>query len=568
MIFLVAPFQKLQVLVLVGPPLHQFFIFEQFAGTHYTMGKFKFLDLVKPFQYALPEIEKPYMAHLSFDDRILYSIGISIFFLFSQLPIYGVKSTNLDPFSSLRYSLGSDKGLLDEFGLLPVLTAGFFWQILSGFRIINVNFGLRTDRTLFQLLQKLTAFFLGAFYPFVLVFVTDYYNPQAQFAGAINIAHASSADAVVVSGPSFGLKFLIWLQLFVYNVVTTYLVEILDKDYGFTSGAMFLIAVNSSVALINSMVDFATVLTSAGVEYRGVLVQLFFVLKDAFFGLFTFNLAGAFRGVVHLFARTTAPNLKQVLLAVVAGALMFYFQSMHQAVSIKPKQAKTVAQNFPVKLFYNGALPLIFAASVLYNVQFASYSLYKFATWLPVGRSLVAAIKAQFDDSAVVESLLSFLIGSYSNDPVCGKTRAIAGLALFFQAPLSLVNALYHPLKTIVYFAVQAGLVIAFSAKWAWISGGLGKEIADMLAKQNITILGRRDVNMAHHFNKLVANASAAGGLLLAAISVGLELLGAQGLAGGVVVGVLVTFTFLETFVQDFQQSGGSSMFYNGMFGQ
>ncbi|GMM35837.1 hypothetical protein DASC09_031620 [Saccharomycopsis crataegensis] len=540
---------------------------------YHTMAKFRLLDLVKPFQHGLPEIENPVSkAHLSFDDRMLYSIGIAIFFVFSQLPIYSVTSVNSDPFYQFRPLFAAERGTLDEFGLLPIITAGFFWQFLSGFRLINVNFNVKSDRGYFQSLQKLTAIFLGGVYAFALVFLTDYYNPTSKFAGAIDYNISSTtADAVVNVSSNIGEKFLIWFQLFVYNFLLTMIVEILDKDYGFTSGSLFLIGANVSVTFMTGVIDFTTIKTGKGYEYRGVFIQLFIIVKNAFGSLFSSSSkSNFFYEIVHLFNRSSLVNLKQVLFGVIAATLLFYLQAFHQAVPIKSKQIKTQAQSYPVKLFFNGALPIIFAYSVLFNLKIFSYVSYKFLNFTTLGSSLIAIVIAQFESSSsLVQSIIKLIVGEFSSDsfnPTFSKAYQTSGIASYFQAPTSFTGAILNPINTVVYSASLAGLIMFFALSWTKMSGSSGKDVADFFSKQNITILGKRDANVAHYFNKIINNACISGGLILAALAVIFDFLGCQGLPTALVVSILIIFNFLESFFTELQQSGGSSL-YNTAFG-
>ena len=117
--------------------------------------------MVKFFLPILPEIEYPF-EKVSFDEKIVFTVGSAIIFLFGQLPIYGLIPNAqfylLDPFSNFRSIFAMNKGTLLELGLLPIITSAFIWQIAAGLRLINVNFKLRIDRELFQTGQKLTSF--------------------------------------------------------------------------------------------------------------------------------------------------------------------------------------------------------------------------------------------------------------------------------------------------------------------------------------------------------------------------------------------------------------------------
>lgn len=532
------------------------------------MAGFRLLDLIKPFQRVLPEIENPVsQSHISFDDRILYSIGIGILYELSQVPVYGVKAVNSDPFFGFRSFFGAERGTLAEFGLLPVITAGLLWQLLAGFKLVSVNFSSRVDRGYFQSLQKITSIILGGVYAFVLVFLTNYYNPNAEFLAALQVG--SSVDAGFVQSNK---SLLIWLQLFLYNSIVTLLVEILDKDYGFSSGSLFLIAVDIAGHFVGSLFGPTGAYGTKGYEYKGAILQLVLLVKNVVTGVFSSAPSTFSQDFIQLVNRVTLVNLKQVVLGIAAFLVIFYLQAFHYAVSIKSKQVKTMSQTYPIKLFFNGALPLVFAFSVLFNIKIAAYSVFKFFSTNPVGKSFISGITDS--QPKIVRAIVNFVVGDFSSDafsyvsPEFSRTYQTAGIGSLFQAPASLTDAVLSPIKSTTYSAAVFALVYFFSKNWSKISGSSGKDLAEFFSKQNITLLGKRDVNLSFYFAKLVSSASLTGGLILAAITIVTDFLGAEGFAAEVLIAVLITFAFLEEFFTAFQQSGGNSSLYNGAFGQ
>ncbi|GMF05506.1 unnamed protein product [[Candida] boidinii] len=170
----------------------------------------RLLDIVKPFVSILPELEFPY-EKLGFDDKILYTVGPAALYMLSSLPINGVNPAKLaDPFGWLRIPFASQQGTLLEFGLLPIITAGLFWQFLAGSKLIKVNFEARSDRELFQSLQKFTTYILALVYSTVLVFA-GYFEPIDSVA----------SDSTV----SIWTNLLIIAQLTGFSIISSLMIE-------------------------------------------------------------------------------------------------------------------------------------------------------------------------------------------------------------------------------------------------------------------------------------------------------------------------------------------------------
>lgn len=531
-----------------------------------TMAKVRFLDLVKPLQSVLPEVENPISKqHLSFDDRILYSLGVAVLFLLSQLPIAGVKSVNSDPFFHYRSLFGSERDSLNELGLLPILTAGFFWQFLSGLRIIHVNFNSKADRGAFQSLQKISAIFLAAIYAFALVFFTDYFNPNAKFESAISSTNVVPAEAS--SNSVISQNLFIWFQLVCYNTLLTYLVEILDKDYGFTSGSLLLIAVQGATKIISGYLDITVAQAgSKGTEFKGVLVQIASIVKYIMFFNYS-SLQEFFADVLHLLNRSNLINFQQFAYSLVAFALIFYLNSFNQPISIKSKQVKTMAQNYPIKLFHNGALPLLFLYTILFNCQFINYVSYKFFNVSQIGISIVQQLITLTGQADAIQFIKKYIIGEFAiTSCASAVTYPATGLLSYLQPPTGITSTIVHPINTIVYTLFSFAVIYFFSTTWSRISGSNGKDLAEFFQSQNLTILGKRDSNVVHFLNKQIGSASLTGGLVLFTIGTTFDLLGGKGYPNAVIVTVLIVFGFLESFFSELQQSGGSTL-YDTAFG-
>ena len=87
----------------------------------------------------------------------------------SQVPRYGiVSSDSSDPLYWMRAILASNRGTLMELGITPIVTSGMIMQLLSGARILNVDYSLKEDRALFSGAQKCMFIFL---FIFIFIFI-------------------------------------------------------------------------------------------------------------------------------------------------------------------------------------------------------------------------------------------------------------------------------------------------------------------------------------------------------------------------------------------------------------
>jgi protein transport protein SEC61 subunit alpha len=125
------------------------------------MPKVRFLDLVKPVMFLIPQI-KPPMRKINKRDKFVWSaIALFIYLICCQIPLYGIyKSTGSDPLYWLRVILASNRGTLMELGISPIVTSGMIMQLLAGSKIIEVDKKQKEDKELFDGATKLFGFII------------------------------------------------------------------------------------------------------------------------------------------------------------------------------------------------------------------------------------------------------------------------------------------------------------------------------------------------------------------------------------------------------------------------
>lgn len=497
----------------------------EFIHSILLLTSVRLLNLVQIFSPILPEIEFP-DEKISLDEKVIFTIGSGLLFILSQLPIYGlVKDAPLkmaDPYPALRPLFALEQGSLLELGLLPIITAAFVWQVAAGLKLVNVNFNYAQDRELFQSAQKVTALVFASVFAVALI-VSGYYNPVlANYSGEF-IPYGSYA--------------LIFAQIVGWNFLLNLIAEIIDKGYGFGSGPLCFVALNAATQLVRDVVGFEAVTAVPDGEPQTYGVVTYFIKA-----LFSMELSSIKDAAIGIFARTSFPNLPLVLILVVIGLGTIVLQNFRVEVPIRSNKARGTANVFPIRLLYTGALPVLFAFTVLANVQlslhFASIAVKPF---YPV----VAKILETRSDAGAV----------------------VSGLSFYVSAPASLSESLLSPIRAVFFSSSVLILATGFAHFWSNISGSAPKDIAKQFKDQSIIIAGKRDVSITKELAKLIPVAAVSGAFSLAVVTLAGELLGSAGKAAGVTVGVCSAFAILEDFMLDFQQSGGNSQLMSSLGG-
>lgn len=484
----------------------------------------RLLDFVEFFLPILPEVEFP-VENISIDEKIVYTVAGGIIFLLSQLPIYGLVSDAYlkinDPFYFQRTIFAMEKGTLLELGLLPILTSAFVWQLGAGLKLINVNLSLRSDRELFQSGQKLTSFALAIVYGAGFIF-SGYYN------NVIKGFNTFNGDSVPIS-----TLVLIFLQIVTMSFLTTLMVEIFDKGYSFGSGILCFIALQVATNLIRDLIglEIVSLPNSNKFESYGAAVNF---IKN-----FKINLKGLNYNVLNSFTRSQLPNLTQFYIVLATVLFLIGIQNYRIELPIRSTKVRGMNNVFPIRLFYTGALPILFAFTVLANLQVFGY----FTSTLLRDYSQLAAS----------------IIGTWSLDKSSFNLNLTSGILYFLTPSKTLGQTLLSPLRSIAYGLAIIALSTWFADKWSKISGSSPKDISKQFKDQGISISGKRDISITKELSRVIPVASVSGAFVLAVLALVGEYLGGLGKGVGAIIGVCGAFGVLEEFMIEYQQAGGNS---------
>ncbi|CEG71430.1 Putative Preprotein translocase, SecY subunit [Rhizopus microsporus] len=466
------------------------------------------LSLFKPFMALLPDIAPP-DRKVPFYERIVYTgVALLAYMVMSQLPLYGIKSSDSsDPLYWLRTVLASNRGTLTELGVLPILTSGMIIQFLAAANFFRVDFSLRQDRALFSGAQKLFAILIAASQAILLVLAGHYGNPS-------DIGTVGSA--------------LLVLQLVSSSVVILLLDELLQKGYGLGSGINIFIAASVSQNVFWKLLSFSSVATYRGNEYEGAIVSVFHLLGSR---------SSKIRALKDAFYRPDLPNAMSAIATIAMFAFTTYLLGFRVELSVKSNRMRSQRASYPIRLFYTSAMPVILQSALYANVLLVSYLLYTY-----------------FENNFLVH-----VLGVWGTFDDSGLLAPVGGIAYYLSAPHGLIDAIFHPIHTLLYAALTIITCAYLSKLWTDISGCSSRDVAKKLKDQQVTIAGYRDISMYKELNRVILPAASVGGATLALMSTTADILGCIGTGSGILISVLVIFEFFEMFARE-QMEGNLSM--------
>ncbi|BFZ61172.1 translocon subunit [Saitoella coloradoensis] len=459
------------------------------------MSGVRFLDLVKPFQQVLPEIQAP-DRKVPFNQRVLWTaVTLLIFLVLSQVPLYGIVSSDAsDPLFWMRMILASNRGTLMELGISPIVTSGMVIQLLAGSHMIDVNLDLKSDRELYQTAQKLFAIIISFGQATVYVLTGLYGQPKDLGAGVC---------------------LLLILQLVAAGLIVILLDELLQKGYGLGSGISLFIATNVCETIVWKAFSPTTVNTGRGAQFEGAIVALFHLLLTR---------SDKTHALKEAFYRQNLPNVMNLLATVLVFAVVIYLQGFRVEIPVKSNRFRGQRGTYPVKLFYTSNMPLMLQSALTSNIFLVSQMLWN-----------------RFPDNILVR-----LLGAWDAREGTAQLRAVSGLAYYMSPPLSLKEALLDPVHTAIYISFMLFACALFSKTWIEVSGSSPRDVAKQLKDQQMVIAGHREQSMYKELRRVIPTAAAFGGACIGALAVASDLLGALGSGTSILLAVTIIYSYFE----------------------
>merc|ERR1711906_74507 len=424
----------------------------------------RFLQLVRPFMCALPEVSQP-DRKIPIREKILWTaITLFIFLVCCQIPLYGIKTnSSSDPFYWMRVILASNRGTLMELGISPIVTSGLVMQLLAGSKIIEVDQGSKSDRELFQGAQKLFGMIITL---------------------GEALAYVLSGMYGDIGSLGVGNAVLIILQLFIAGVIVIVLDELLQKGYGLGSGISLFIATNICETIVWKAFSPATINTGRGTEFEGAVIALFHLLVTR---------SDKVRALKEAFYRQNLPNMTNLMATVLVFIVVIYFQGFRVDLPMKNQKTRGPAGSYPIKLFYTSNIPIILQTALVSNLYFFSQLLYK-----------------RFKTNMLVN-----ILGQWQEVDYSGQSIPVGGLAYYISPPHSLSAVWEDPLHALIYVAFVLVSCALFSKTWIEVSGSSPRDVAKQLRDQQMMFKGHRESSLVHVLEMYIPTAAAFGGMCI-----------------------------------------------------
>ncbi|MDP6856870.1 MAG: preprotein translocase subunit SecY [Candidatus Thalassarchaeaceae archaeon] len=301
-----------------------------------------------------PSIQKP-EGHVRFMSKLwTTTLVLIIYFMMTNVMIYGLAESTLDIFSSFRAIMAGASGSIMHLGIGPIVTASIIMQLFAGAKIINLDLQDSDDKQLYQGVQKLLVMFMIPIESIPQVY--GFLDPHQ--------------DIILAYGQGWA-QALIVLQLFLGSYLVFLLDELVSK-WGIGSGISLFIAAgvaqSTFVGTLSPLPSISEAPMSLENPPSGVLPMIFYTLRSATNSEMVSGGTGS-GGMFEVMLLNHANPIAALVSSVIVFLVVAYAESSKLELPLTNHKMRGHKGQYPIRLVYASNIPVILMAALLANVN-------------------------------------------------------------------------------------------------------------------------------------------------------------------------------------------------------
>jgi preprotein translocase SecY subunit len=413
-----------------------------------------------------------------------------------------------------------------ELGIGPIVTAGLVMQLLSGSKIINVDFGDPEDRALFTGGQKVIAMFMTAFQAIAYILGQAY-------------GELDPTSAVIV-----------FLQLFISGMIVILMDELVQKGWGLGSGVSLFIMTNVAGQVMYNALNFIDLEVASPIGYMGgteadpIPTNLPKGIIAALFGnlLRGFGVGTAQGDVVDLswflVRNGFDPSVLSLIVTFIIFGAVIWMESVRVEIPLQYAKYRGMKARYPIKLLYTSNIPVILAQALYANILF-------------FGQILWGAFNPENNNPFLN------LIGTFYREEETGRMVADSGLAKYITPPQGIFRLIEEGMEGWVHIFIYASLMIllcwGFSKIWVDISGIAPRDVSRQLLNSGYIVPGFRTSEkvLERLLERYIPIVAGLGGFLIGILAAAADIMGALASGTGILLMVSIIKQYYEQIAKE-----------------
>jgi len=477
------------------------------------------LFALKPLIERWPAVAKP-EGHVNFRSKMFWTIiCLVLYFVLTNIMIYGVSGQVLDMFASYRAIMAGASGSIMHLGIGPIVTASIILQLFVGAKIIKLDLTKKEDKAIYQGSQKVLVIVMILVEAIPQVY--GYLSPSDSLAGMVG--GRTAADLIII------------MQLFL-GAYLVFLMDELISKWGIGSGISMFIAAGVSqsifTGLFNWLPSSATQPLSIQNPPAGTIPGTYYLASHMNLGEIV---DGGFQ--ILFIGHGGHQNALVPLIGTIAIFLIVtYTESSRIELPLAHAKVRGARGRYPIRLIYASNIPVILMSALLANINMFALLFYTHPNLQ--GLPLIGH---------------QWWVGAY--DTSGGSTMPYAGGA-WYLSNLNGVNSWLMPIisggsgghapwqfaaKTVIYLSIMIFGSVLFARFWIETTDMGPTAVAKQIQNSGMVMPGfRRDPRvLGRVLERYIPVVTIIGGAAVGALAAFADAIGTVGNASG--TGVLLT---------------------------
>ena len=463
-----------------------------------------------------PSITKP-EGHVRFNQKLwTTTLVLIIYFMMTNVMIYGLSDSTLDIFSSFRSIMAGASGSIMHLGIGPIVTGSIIMQLFAGAKIIQLDLQDPADKQLYQGIQKLLVLFMIPVESIPQVY--GFLDPHETLIYDYGVGWA---NVVIVS------------QLFLGSYLVFLLDELVSK-WGIGSGISLFIAAgvaqSTFVGTLSPLPVSQDFPMSLDNPPSGTLPMIFYTLRTATNSQLVSD--NGFELILLEHANPIAALVSSIIVFLVVA----YAESSKLELPLTHGKVRGHRGQYPIRLVYASNIPVILMAALLANINMFTLLFWSHPTLSTVpilGRNGWGSRAHWFG---------SYEVGATTpSDGFAWYSSMVNGVGDWLLPLLNQTGDAYgHSLTQIMIhvvtyvFVMTAGSTI-FAKFWIETTNMSAKDVARQIERTGMQIPGFRKnpVVLERILERYIPPVTLFSGAFVGLLAAGADLLGTVGNATG-----------------------------------
>tara|TARA_Y100001970_G_scaffold133778_1_gene164857 strand:- start:96 stop:2018 length:1923 start_codon:yes stop_codon:yes gene_type:complete len=463
-----------------------------------------------------PSITKP-DGHVRFNQKLwTTTLVLIIYFMMTNVMIYGLSDSTLDIFSSFRSIMAGASGSIMHLGIGPIVTGSIIMQLFAGAKIIQLDLQDSADKQLYQGIQKLLVLFMIPVESIPQVY--GFLDPHETLIYDYGIGWA---NVIIVA------------QLFVGSYLVFLLDELVSK-WGIGSGISLFIAAGVAQSTFVGTLSPLPVVQGTPISFdnppSGTLPMIFYTLRTAT------NSQLVSQNGFELMLLNHANPIAALISSVIVFLVVAYAESSKLELPLTHGKVRGHRGQYPIRLVYASNIPVILMAALLANINMFTLLFWSHPTLstVPILGRNGAMSKAHWFGSYEVGA-------TTPSDGFAWYSSMVNGVGDWLMPLLNQTGDAYgHSLGQIMLhvftyvFVMTAGSTV-FAKFWIETTNMGAKDVAKQIERTGMQIPGFRKnpVVLERILERYIPPVTLFSGAFVGLLAAGADLLGTVGNATG-----------------------------------